>query len=444
MKPHRAFVAAALLALLLAPHPTSAERGVYALVTLEGSVNPIMADYIVDSIKKAPAQGAEFVVLRIDTPGGMLNSTREIIQAILSSEIPVIVFTAPRGAQAASAGGFIMLSAHVAAMAPGTEIGAMHPVSPLVDFDEKEGEDKEKGKGKGPDNVMGKKILNDTVAYGKSLAQLRRRNVAWTERAIRDAISSTYLEALNQNVIDLVADDMDDLLKKLDGRIVDMNGKAVMLSTQGARRLDLVMDWKQRMLNFLADPNVVYYLFLIAVVGIGIELKSPGLILPGVVGVVALFLFLMAVRILPVNAAGLILLATSIVLFILELKFASYGLLALAGIVAFVIGSMILFDSPLPGGQVPMTTVAAVLVFLLLFFFGAIRAVIKTHRGQVQTGREGIVGETGRAMSDFGGSGRVFVHGEIWNAHSEDDIRRDDAVEVRAIDGMVLEVKKRA
>jgi membrane-bound serine protease (ClpP class) len=438
MKALRIVAAGALCALALAARGHAGEGASFALVTLEGSVNPIVAEHVVDSIKKAPSQGASFVVLRIDTPGGLMGSMREIITAILGSEIPVIVFTAPKGAQAASAGGFIMLSAHVAAMAPATEIGAMHPVSPFIEFGEKEGQ------GKGGENIMGKKVLNDTVAYGRSIAQKRHRNVDWTERAIREAISSTYQEALNLNVIDLVAEDMDELLVKLDGRRVDMDGRTVTLSTKGARRIESVMDWKQRMLNFFADPQIVFFLFIIAVAGIGLEMKSPGMVLPGVLGVIALFLFLLAVRILPVNLAGLLLIIASIVLFILELKFASYGLLALGGIIAFIIGSMILFDSPLPGGQVPRATVAAVLVFLLVFFFGAIRAVIKTHRGKVTTGAEGLVGEAGRAMSDFPGTGRAFVHGEIWNARSDESIRRDEPVEVVAKEGMVLVVKKRA
>lgn len=412
--------------------------GGYALITLEGSVNPIVSEHLIKSIGEANKQKAQFIVIQMDTPGGLMGSMRDIIKSILGSEIPVVVFTSPRGAQAASAGGYIMLSAHVAAMAPGTEIGAMHPVSPFLNFGQRD------EKGRSLDGIMEKKVLNDTIAYGKSLAQKRGRNVDWTVRAIRDAVSSTYLEAYRLRIIDLVAEDLPDLIKKLDGRRVDVNGRLVTLQTSGIGQIPFEMDWKQRIINFFADPQMVFLLFIIAAAGIGFEIKSPGLIVPGVVGAVALFIFLMAIRVLPINFAGLALIVLSIVLFILELKIASYGLLTIGGIISFVVGSMILFDSPLPGGQIPMTSIIAVVVFLLLFFFVVVRSVLKAHRGKVTTGYEGIVGESGTARSDFGGGsrGKVFVHGELWNARSEDEIRRDEAVIVTAVEGMELTVKK--
>ncbi len=411
---------------------SAAER--YALIKLEGSVNPIIAEHVVNSIRKANEQKVGFIVIQLDTPGGLMTSMREIIKAIMSSEIPVVVYTYPKGAQAASAGGYIMLSAHVAAMAPGTEIGAMHPVSPFVDFGAKDEQ--------GGENIMGKKLLNDTIAYGKSLAQKRKRNVDWTVRAIKDAISSTYLEAYKLGVIDIIAEDMNDLMARLNGRKVDMNGRTVTLVTTGIGVLRYDMDWKERMLNFFADPQMVLLLFLIAVVGIGIEIKSPGLVVPGVAGAIALFIFLMAIRVLPVNFAGLALIILAIVLFILELKVASYGLLTLGGIISFVFGSMILFDSPLPGGRIPMTSIAGVVIFLLLFFFVVVRAVLKAHQGKVTTGSQGIVGETGVAIRDFDDGGKVLVHGEIWNARSDEGIRRDDKIVVTGINGMQLTVKK--
>lgn len=404
---------------------------------LDGSVNPIMAQYLSDSIKQAGRDGAGFIVLQIDTPGGMVDSMREIIKAILSSDVPVVAFTSPRGAQAASAGGYIMLAAHVAAMAPGTEIGAMHPVSPMLDFMQRD----EKGD---PAGVMEKKVLNDMVAYAKSLAHKRGRSEAWAERAVREAVSSTYTEALRQNIIDLVAEDMPDLLKKLDGRRVAMNGKDVVLRTAGAVAVDYAMDWKQKLFNFFADPQMILLLLVIAVVGIGIEVKSPGLIAPGAIGAAALLMFLLAIRVLPVNAAGIALIALAIVLFILELKITSYGLLTAGGIASFVFGSMILFDSPLPGGSIPMTTIITSVLFLLAFLFLVVRAVLKTHRSQVTTGREGLVGETGTAMEDSaGGMCTVRVHGEIWRARSTEDIRAGEEVVVEGMEGMVITVRKK-
>jgi len=289
---------------------------------------------------------------------------------------------------------------------------------------------------------MEKKVLNDTIAYGKSLAQKRRRNVDWTVRAIRDAISSTYLEAHRLGIVDIIAEDVDDLLVKLNGKRVDVNGSVVVISTAGVAPLSFEMDWKEKMLNYFADPQMVFLLFIIAVAGIGMEFKSPGLIVPGVLGAIALFLFLMAVRVLPINLAGLALIILAVVLFILELKIASYGLLTIGGIVAFIFGSMILFDSPLPGGRIPMRSIIAVMLFLLAFFFVVVRSVVLAHRGQVTTGMKGMVGETGVAIRDFKAGGKVFVHGEIWNAVSEDEIKRDDRVTVTGSKGMTLFVRK--
>lgn len=429
----------AVFAFFIVQAAQGAEAGRYALITIEGSINPIIAEHLIKSIEDANRQKAQFIVIQMDTPGGLMGSMRDIIKSILGSEVPVVVFTSPRGAQAASAGGYIMLSAHVAAMAPGTEIGAMHPVSPFLNFGQKDEQ------GKSMDGVMEKKVLNDTIAYGKSLAQKRGRSVDWTVRAIRDAISSTYLEAYRLRIIDLIAEDLPDLLKKLDGRRVEVNGRMVTLRTAGIEQLAFEMDWKQRIINFFADPQMVFILFIIAVAGIGFEIKSPGLIVPGVVGAVALFMFLMAIRVLPINFAGLALIVLAIVLFILELKITSYGLLTIGGIISFVVGSMILFDSPLPGGRIPMTSIIAVVVFLLLFFFVVVRSVVKAHRGRVTTGYEGIVGESGTARSDFGGPesrGKVFVHGEIWNARSAENIQRDETVVVAAVEGMLLTVKR--
>jgi membrane-bound serine protease (ClpP class) len=408
----------------------------YALIKLEGSVNPIVSEHVIKSIDRANKEKVRLIILQMDTPGGLMGSMREIIKSILSSDAPVVVFTAPKGAQAASAGGYIMLAAHIAAMAPGTEIGAMHPVSPFLNFGQKDEQ------GNAAEGIMEKKVLNDTIAYGKSLAQKRKRNVDWTVRAIRDAVSSTYLEAYKLGIVDIIAEDVDDLLRKLNGRRVDVNGTTLTLSTANLSELSFEMDWKERMLNFFADPQMVFLLFIIAVAGIGMEFKSPGLIVPGVIGAVALFLFLMAVRVLPINLAGLALIILAIVLFILELKIASYGLLTVGGIVSFIFGSMILFDSPLPGGQIPLRSIISVVVFLLAFFFIVVRSVVLAHKGQVTTGMQGLVGETGMAIRDFDGNGKVFVHGEIWNASSEDAIKRDDRITVTGSKGMTLFVKK--
>jgi len=431
----RLLIIASALALLSGP---LSAKDRYAVLKLEGSVNPIMSQYLVDAMKTAQKDGVRFIVIQLDTPGGMVDSMREINKAIMASEAPVVVYTYPRGAQAASAGGYIMLAAHVAVMAPGTEIGAMHPVSPMLDFMPRD----EKGD---PSGVMEKKVLNDMTAYAKSLAQKRNRNIAWAERAVKEAVSSTYLEAEREKVIDFIAEDMADLLKKLDGRAVAVNDKRVVISAAGCTAVQYPMDWKQRFLNFFADPQVVLFLLIIAIVGIGFEIKSPGLIAPGIIGGLSLILFFMALRILPVNVAGIILIALAVVLFILELKITSYGLLTIGGIAAFVFGSMILFDSPLPGGSVPMTTIISMVVVLLAFMFIVVRAVVNVHRSKVTTGREGIIGETGLAMEDFDAEGRglVKVHGEIWKAVSGDGVRNGEGIVVTDMDGMTLKVEKK-
>ncbi len=413
------------------------KKNTYALLKLQGGVNPIVADYLVRSIDRAADEGASFIVLQMDTPGGLMTSMRDIIKAILTSKVPVVVYTFPKGAQAASAGGFIMLSAHVAVMAPGTEIGAMHPVSPQLDFMKKEKD------GKNPAGVMEKKVLNDTVAYARSLAQKRGRNLKWTERAIKEAISSTYKEALRLGIIDLIAEDMNDLLIKLNNRRVNVNGKMVTLKTVGARAVTYDMTWKEKVVNKFADPQIIFLLFIIAVVGIGMEFKNPGMIVPGAVGGISLFIFLMAIQVIPINALGLILIVVAVVLFILELQIVSYGLLTLGGIASFVLGSMFLFDSPLPGGHIPMSSIIAAVLFVLAFVFLVVRLVFNVHRSKVSTGQQGMLYSEGQVLQDFTGKGKIMVHGEIWNALSELPLKKGDEIIVTEVKGMDLAVKKK-
>ncbi len=408
----------------------------FASIKLEGTVNPIIAEHITKSIEKANNDNVQFIVIKLDTPGGLMSSMREIIKSIMSSDVPVVVYTYPKGAQAASAGGYIMISAHIAAMAPGTEIGAMHPVSPLLNFGVKD----EKGNSK--EGIMEKKVLNDTIAYARSLAQKRKRNVKWVVKAVKEAISSTYKEAKKLGVIDLIAEEMDDLLIKLDGMKVMVNGKKVRIDTSNITEIPYEMDSKTSFLNFFADPQIVFFLFIIAAVGIWMEIKNPGMIFPGVLGAISFFLFLLAVRILPINIAGIILIVLAIVLFILELNILSYGLLTVGGIISFMLGAMILFDSPLPGFQIPIETIISVVIFLLFFFFIVVRSIIVVHKEKVSTGLEALIGENGIAVNDFKKQGKVIVRGEVWSAITNDDILKNDKIEVIDTSGMILQVKK--
>ncbi len=409
----------------------------YAVVKLSGSVNPIVAEHIVESIEQAALDGNQFIVLQMDTPGGMMDSMREIIKSILTSKIPVVVYTYPKGAQAASAGGFIMLSAHVAVMSPGTEIGAMHPVSPMLDFMKKD----EDG---GPEGVMEKKVLNDTIAYARSLAQKRGRNVDWAVDAVKDAISSSYLEAKKLNVIDFIAEDMGDLLKQLHKKKIDLNGTPFIFNTEMAMAVKYEMTWKQSLVNRFADPQIILLLFLIAVAGIGMEFKNPGMIVPGAVGSLALVLFLLGIRIIPINGLGLLLIILAFVLFILELQFVSYGLLTIGGIVSFVLGATILFDSPLPGGGLPWSTIVVMVIVVMGFVFIVLRAVLDVHKSKVTTGRDGLIDAEGIALADFNElyEGKIRVHGEIWNAVAHENIvKGQKVVVVDSAAGLVLKVK---
>lgn len=428
-------VAAALIAAFLVTASAVSSDRQYGVVKLQGSVNPIIAEHIGDSIRDASDHGYQFIVIQLDTPGGLMGAMRDIIKDILASDIPVIVFTYPQGGQAASAGGFIMLAADIAVMAPATEIGAMHPVAPTLDFVPQD----EDGV---PDGPMEKKVLNDTIAYARSLAQQKDRNEEWAEEAVRAAISNTYLEALDEGVIDFIAEDMDDLLSKLDGYKLVFKGGEIVLDTSGLRRFDYEMTWQQNILNTLADPQMVMLLFMIAIAGIGIEFKSPGLIVPGVAGVVSLILFLMAINILPINVFGLILIVFAIVLFVLELQFVSYGLLTLGGLVSFVAGAMFLFDSPLPGGHIPLHTIFITLAIILFLVFVVLRLILKSHRNRVTTGLHALEGKTGEVLRFSDGTGKVLVFGEIWNIVSDDDLKPGDEVIVNRVSGMKLHVKK--
>ncbi len=430
-------IAAFVLFLLILSLPLLSQgKGSYGIVELTGTVNPVNTEYVIDAIKSSQKNSHKFIVLQLDTPGGLMSSMRDLIKTILTSEIPVVVYTFPKGAQAASAGGFIMLSAHVNAMAPGTEIGAMHPVSPMLDFMKKD----RKGD---PAGVMEKKVLNDTVAYAKSLAQKRGRNVSWAQRAVERAVSNSYSEAKKLNVVDIVAEDMDDLLHKLDGRKIDLNGRSFVFKTSSLVPHFYKMSWKQGVVNRLADPQLIFLLFIIAIAGIVMEFKNPGLIVPGTVGGIAFVLFLLGIKIIPINALGLILIIMSFVFFILELYFISYGMLTVAGIASFIFGAMILFDSPLQGGGLPFSTILAMAIVVLAFVFVVIRAAVNIMKSRVTTGKHGLLGLDAAALSDFTGRGQVRVHGEIWNAEFDGDVRKGEVFTVEEVRGMTLKIKKK-
>jgi len=425
---------ASIIILLICGRLFAADK--YAVIHLDGVVNPVVSEYIANSINRAADDGNNFIIIVIDTPGGWMDSMRDIIKSMHASRIPVVAYTFPKGARAASAGGFIMLASNVAAMAPGTEIGAMHPVNMIPDFLKKE-------KGDRPEDIMEIKLLNDTVAYARSLAQKSGRNVTWAENAVRKAQSNSYLEAQKSGVVEIIADDMKDLLQKLNGRRIDFNGKPYLFNTLNIEKTEYMMTWKEKLVNRFADPQVLLLMFIIAIVGIWIEIKNPGMIVPGVTGAIALILFLLGIKLIPINAIGLMLIILSFVLFILELKFTSFGLFTLGGVISFFIGSTILFDSPLPGGGIPMSSIIAMLLVVLAFVFIVLRAIINAHNVMAVTGIEGLTGEEGYALADFSGTGKIFVHGEIWNAEIDGTLKKGDKVIVEEMHGMILTIRKK-
>ncbi|MBN2434067.1 MAG: nodulation protein NfeD [Spirochaetes bacterium] len=412
-------------------------EGTYARIDLKGSVNPISGAHVVNSIKMAAEAGDSFILFVIDTPGGLVNPMRDIIKAILASEIPVVVFTGPSGAQAASAGAYIMLAGDVNAMASGSEIGAMHPYSPGISFSKEDSNNDQK-------DVMGMKVLNDMVAYGRSLAQKRGRSIEWVEDAIINASSSSYKEAYEKGIIDIIADDGRDLLQQLDGYTIDFANKSFTFKTKGISERKYNMKSSQKFLNFFADPQLIMLLLIVGIGGIVFEIKQPGLIVPAVIGVTSLILFFMAARILPVSIVGVILIAASVILLVMEIFITSYGLLTLGGVTAFISGSLLLFDNPLQGFSVSWMTIVATGLLILVLVFVVMRAVVAVHKTRVQVGPESLAGQIGTAATDFvpASGGKVYVHGELWSARSDVALSKGDNIEVTEIEGMILTVTK--
>ena len=393
---------------------------------LDDVIHPITAEYVVQGIKQAETEQAKAMILRLSTPGGLDPSMRQIIEKILSSKVPIIVFVGPSGVRAASAGFYILLAADVAIMAPGTNTGAAHPVS--------------LGGGK-PDEVMSKKIESDAAAYLRSLTAKRGRNAAVAEKGVTESKSFTETEALKDGLIDGVAKDLDAIIEQFDGKTIQrFDGSAVVLKLKGESVRSVEMSLRQRVLAKALNPNIALMLGLVGLMGLYIEFTQPGLILPGVAGALCLFLAMVALSILPVNALGVAFIITALVLFVLEAKVTSHGLLAALGIAAMVFGSLILIDSPIPEMRVRLSTAvgmalpfAAITVFLM-------RLVILAHRNKSVTGEEGLLTETGVALTDIEGEGKVRVHGEIWQASSDTPISAGEPVKVLAVDGMKVRV----
>jgi membrane-bound serine protease (ClpP class) len=405
----------------------SAEIKIVHKITINGVINPVAAEYIIESIEKAEKENAEMLIIEMDTPGGLMVSMHDIVKSILGSDVPIAVFVSPPGSRAGSAGVFITAAAHIAAMAPGTNIGSAHPVN--------------MGASQDTSAVMEEKIINDAVAHIRSVSEKRGRNADWAEKAVRESANITEKEALNIHVIDYVVPTVDSLLSAVNGReVIVLSGKRI-LDTKNTRIESFKMNWRQKVLDILSDPNILYILFLIGISGISLELYNPGSILPGVVGGICMILFLYSVQTIPVNIAGLLLIIFAAVLFLLEIKIPSYGLLTIGGVTSLVLGSIMLVDSPLPFLQISWKLILAATITITLFFILAIGFAIRTHRKKPTTGKEGLVGEEGVALEDLKPTGQIEIHGEIWKAIAEDRIKKGQLVFVEEVDSQHLQLK---
>ncbi len=412
-------------ALLMAPLPAPAAAPEVYLLNASGPVNPGLVEFLVGGIEKAEKGGAAAVIIALDTPGGLADSMREIVKSILASPVPVVVFVSPGGARAASAGVMITMAADVAAMATGTNIGAAHPV------------------GLGGQEIgdqMADKVTNDMAAYSSSIAAKRGRNAEWVEKAVRESVSITESEALQKNVIDLVAEDLDDLLRQLEGREVPGKGR---LSLAGARITVVQETFRTKVLRLISNPNIAYILLMIGMAGLFFELSHPGSIFPGVVGGIAIILAFFAFQTLPVNATGILLIILAVIFFVLELFITSYGLLSIAGIGSLLLGSLMLFEGDKAGVRLSWTVLLPTVALVSGFFIAVIGLVLKTHLSRPRTGAVGLVGEIGVVKAALQPQGKVFIHGELWHARSRTPLAVGARVRVVAVavEGLVLEVE---
>jgi membrane-bound serine protease (ClpP class) len=397
------------------------------LIAIDGSINPAVDDFIREGIARAKNNGARALIVQLDTPGGLLTSTRTIVKEMLGAQVPVMVWVGPSGAGAGSAGVFITLAAHVAAMAPGTNIGAAHPVA---------------GSGQEVKGVMGEKIENFTASFSESIAQKRGRNAEWAIQAVRKSVAITETDALKKNVIDIVAKDVDDLLKQADGRKVDLDGKPHVLALKDAKINRYQMSLKQKVLNILADPNIAYILMMAGLLGLYMEFSHPGVIFPGVAGAICLLLALASFQLLPLNYTGLTLIALGVGLLVAEMFVPSFGVLGVGGIIALAFGSLLLFDTEnsdlIVDKSIVFTAVATVGAIMLALSY----LVFRTQQVKPAMGMDALVGTVGEVRMALAPAGQIFVRGEYWNARADSPIEVNAKVEVIGYDGMMLKVRR--
>ena len=401
------------------------------LITYDGAITPACSDFIKLGIESAEKNKSECLIVKLNTPGGLLKSTRVIVSDILESKIPVIVYVSPGGAQAASAGVFITMAAHIAAMSPGTNIGAAHPVS-------MQGEQ---------DSIMSEKATNDAAAFIRSISEKRNRNIKWAEDAVRKSLSLSETEALKQNVVDLISPNIEDLLKKINGREIETVIEKKVLNTLDAKINEVEMTLSLKLLTILSDPNIAYILFMIGLYGLLFEIFNPGVIFPGVIGGICIILAFYSMHTLPINYAGLALIVFAIILFVLEIKVVSHGILSIGGVISLIIGSIMLInvESGLEVVKISYELIALFVILTVLFFAFAITLGIQAQKRKPTTGAEGLIKQTAEAITNLNPEGEVKVHGEIWNAESiEGKIEAKSRVEIVQVKNLKLIVKKKS
>jgi membrane-bound serine protease (ClpP class) len=399
------------------------------LIVVDGSINPAVDDYIRESITRAKSNGARALIIQLDTPGGLLSSTRTIVKEMLSAQVPIMVHVAPSGAGAGSAGVFITMAAHIAAMAPATNIGAAHPVA---------------GGGQEVKGVMGEKIENFTASFSETIAQKRGRNTEWAIEAVRRSVSITETDALKKKVIDIIAKDIDDLLKQAEGRKVDLDGRMTTLSVRGVNVVRHEMNLKQRIVNAIADPNIAYMLLMAGILGLYMEFSNPGVMFPGVTGAICLVMALISLQLLSFNYAGLFLILLGIALLVGEAFMPSFGILGIGGVISLALGSFLLFDTPNSDLTIDRPIVYTAVATMAVLVLATGYLVFRSQKAKPTLGMDGLIGEIGEVRAKLSPSGKVFVHGEYWNAQTQTDGQIDvgDKVQIVGYDGMSLKVKR--
>ena len=413
--------------------PLTASANTVRVLTIQGAISPASADYLLRGLNKAIGDKAHLVVIELDTPGGLDTAMRDIIKAILASPVPVATYVSPQGARAASAGTYILYASHIAAMAPATNLGAATPVE-LAPAGDKPADTP-------PGDAKMRKVVHDAAAYIRSLAELRGRNAEWAERAVREAVSLPASEALKLKVVDMVATDLDDLLRQLNGRSIKLNDRTVTLDTAHATIERVLPDWRSRLLAVIGDPSIAYLLMLLGIYGLIYEFSNPGILFPGVVGGICLLLGLFALQVMPISYAGLALMLLGIVLMISEAFVPSFGALGVGGIAAFIIGSVMLINTDVPGYGIPWALIVPVALASALFSFFVASMALRARRRPVVTGAEELIGAPGEILDDMEHEGWARIHSEQWRVRSSVPLKRGNAVRVRARHDLILDVE---